>query len=76
LTPFLSENGPVFLFLTCVFLIYMSFSVTMSNSSLYIKVELYVTFGFFDTPLPLNAPTVWCKNCVFCNLRDRWYAGL
>jgi len=32
--------------------------------------------GFFDTPLPLNAPTVWCKNCVFCNLRDRWYAGL
>jgi len=32
--------------------------------------------GFFDTPLPLNAPTVWCKNCVFCNLTDRWYAGL
>jgi len=21
--------------------------------------------GFFDTPLPLNAPTVRCKNCVF-----------
>jgi len=42
----------------CVFLIYISLSVIIVNSSSYIKVELNVTLGVFDTPLPLNAPTL------------------
>jgi len=54
LTPFLSENGPIFLFLTCVLLIYISLTVSMSKFIFVLKSGIKCHFGgFLISPCPL-----------------------
>jgi len=50
LTSFLFENGPVFLFLTCVFLIYISLSVIVSKLIFVRQSGIKCHFGVFWHP--------------------------
>jgi len=64
-TSFLFENDPVFLFLTCVFLIYISLSVIVSKLIFVRQSGIECNFGGFLAPSCPLMPQRYHARIVF-----------